>query len=97
VASEEAGDEHAASESSRAERSLAAGIASLNYVLSPEIVVLGGGIARAAETLFVPLRREMADVEWRPLGQPVPIVPAELGEFAGAIGAARYAMLAGAT
>ena len=77
---------------SRAVRSLAAGIASLVNVLDPEVVVLGGGIALAGDTLFVPLRREMTDAEWRPLGEAVPIVPARLGDFAGAIGAARHAM-----
>ncbi|HEX2465276.1 MAG TPA: ROK family protein [Thermoanaerobaculia bacterium] len=88
----EAGDAQAGSVWSRSVRSLAAGIASLINVLDPEIVVLGGGIALAGDTLFVPLRRELDEAEWRPLGQPVPIVPAELGDYAGAIGAARHAM-----
>jgi glucokinase len=92
VAAVESGDAQAQSVWSRVVRSLAAGIASLVNVLDPEIVVIGGGIARAGDTLFVPLRREMADVEWRPLGAGVPIVAAELGEHAGAIGAARFAM-----
>jgi glucokinase len=61
-------------------------------VLDPEVVVLGGGIALAGATLFEPLRREMTDAEWRPLGEAVPIVAAELGDHAGAIGAARHAM-----
>jgi glucokinase len=95
VAAVEAGDAQAASVWSRAVRSLAAGVASLINILDPEVVVIGGGIARAGDTLFVPLRRELIDVEWRPLGEEVPIVPAELGEFAGAIGAARYAMVVG--
>jgi glucokinase len=88
----ESGDTHAASVWARAVRSLAAGLASLINVLDPEIVVLGGGIALAGATLFDPLRREMNDVEWRPLRDAVPIVPAELGDHAGAIGAARHAM-----
>ena len=54
----EAGDAQAASVWARAVRSLAAGIASLVNVLDPEVVVLGGGIALAGDTLFVPLRRE---------------------------------------
>jgi len=94
VSAVEAGDVQAASAWGRVVRSLAAGIASLVNILDPEIVVVGGGIARAGDTLFEPLRREMIDVEWRPLGEAVPIVPAELGDFAGAIGAARFAMLA---
>jgi glucokinase len=93
VAAVEAGDAQAASVWSRAVRSLAAGLASLINVLDPEVVVLGGGIALAGETLFEPLRREMTDAEWRPLGEAVPIVAAELGDHAGAIGAARHAIL----
>ena len=73
-------------------RALACGIASLINVDDPEMVVLGGGIAKAGKALFEPLGREMQDVEWRPVGgDGVPIVPAALGENAGAIGAARYA------
>jgi glucokinase len=92
VAAVETGDPQAVSVWSRAVRSLAAGLASLINVLDPEIVVLGGGIALAGKTLFEPLRREMTDAEWRPGGVAVPIVAAELGDHAGAIGAARHAM-----
>jgi glucokinase len=88
----EAGDAQAASVWARAVRSLAAGLASLINVLDPEVVVLGGGIALAGETLFAPLRRELDEAEWRPLGEAVPIVAAELDDYAGAIGAARHAM-----
>jgi glucokinase len=74
-------------------RALAAGIASLINVLDPELIVLGGGIAAAGERLFAPLRAEMEKFEWRPHGQAVRIVPATLGEFAGAIGAATNAAI----
>jgi len=93
VAAVEAGDPEAVSVWGRAVRSLAAGLTSLINVLDPEVIVLGGGIALAGDTLFVPLRREMIDIEWRPYGEAVPIVPAELGDHAGAIGAARHAMV----
>jgi len=43
--------------------------------------------------LFAPLQRELDQLEWRPMGVGIPVVPAQLGEFAGAIGAARFAML----
>ena len=55
-------------------------------------MVVGGGIARAGAALFGPLREEVARVEWRPGGHAVPIVPAQLGDLAGAIGAARHAL-----
>ena len=75
-------------------RALAAGITSLVNVLDPAVVVIGGGIARCGPALFRPLRREMARVEWRPAGRRVRIVPAALGDRAGAYGAARHAMTA---
>jgi glucokinase len=73
-------------------RALAAGLASLVNVLDPEVVILGGGIVAAGDQLFIPLRAEMEKVEWRPHGRAVKIVPATGGEYAGAIGAALYAM-----
>lgn len=67
---------------------LACGIASLINVLDPEAVVIGGGIARAGQTLFEPLQARLDAIEWRPGGQRVQLRPAELGEYAGAVGAA---------
>lgn len=72
-------------------RALAAGVASLINVLDPEVVVIGGGIARAGSALFEPLAAELEHMEWRPGGHRVRVVPAELGEFAGAFGAAYHA------
>ena len=71
---------------------LAAAIASFVNILDPETLILGGGIARAGETLFQPLREFLDPVEWRPGGQRVKLLPAELGEFAGAFGAAHHAL-----
>ena len=65
--------------------------------VDPAIVVIGGGIAGAGEALFHPLRSEMDRFEWRPTGAPVPIVPAQLGELAGAFGAAKFAIDFGAS
>lgn len=73
-------------------RTLAAAIASLINVLDPESVIIGGGIAKAGPALFVPLRRHLARFEWRPEGARVRIVPARLGDRAGAFGAAWIAM-----
>lgn len=70
-------------------RALAAGVASLINVADPEVFIIGGGIARAGAVLFEPLAAYLDEFEWRPHGRRVRIVPAELGEFAGAVGAAR--------
>jgi len=69
-------------------QALAAGIASLINVLDPEVVVIGGGIAKAGPDLFRPLRQFLARFEWRPGGACARLVPARLGERAGAHGAA---------
>ena len=61
---------------------------------SAGVLIIGGGIAQAGDALFDPLARELDALEWRPGGHQVRIIPAKLGEWAGAIGAAREAMLA---
>lgn len=73
-------------------RALAAGITSIINIVDPAVIVIGGGIGGAGEMLFAPLRQEMNRVEWRPTGRTVPIVPAKLGEWAGACGAAKFAI-----
>ncbi|HAV63954.1 MAG TPA: ROK family protein, partial [Verrucomicrobiales bacterium] len=50
--------------------------------------IIGGGIARAGDDLFQPLRRLVPQFEWHVCGHAVEIRPAQLGEFAGAYGAA---------
>jgi glucokinase len=67
-------------------------IASISNALSPEMVILGGGIAEAGDALFTPLQRFLDVFEWRPGGQGVAIVKAKFSDLAGAIGAACYAL-----
>ncbi len=69
-------------------KALACAIGSFTNILDPEVAVIGGGIARAGELLFEPLRKEVDTVEWKVCGHDIRLVPAELGEFAGAFGAA---------
>ena len=73
-------------------RALACAIASFVNILDPEAVIIGGGIAQAGDALFTPLAEALAKIEWRPAGHAVKLIPATLGEWAGAIGAAREAM-----
>ena len=72
---------------------LAVAIASFINAFDPEIIVIGGGIAQAGPSLFQPLTEYLDRFEWRPMGVRVPVVIAALGDRAGAIGAAHYAML----
>lgn len=74
-------------------KALAGAICSFINILDPEAVIIGGGIARSGDTLFVPLRDYLDSMEWRPGGHRAKILPAQLGEFAGAVGAARNALL----
>jgi glucokinase len=67
---------------------LACAIGSFINILDPEAVIIGGGIARAGKALFEPLEKFVRAVEWKVTPQPVKIIPAQLGELAGAYGAA---------
>lgn len=87
------GDAHADQVWRTSVRCLAAGLASIINAVDPARIVLGGGIAaRAGRALFDLLDDYMNEYEWRPTPDRVEIVPASLGDEAGAIGAARHAM-----
>ena len=71
---------------------LAVALAAIGNVLSPELIVTGGGITKAGNALFGPLADFMDIFEWRPGGQRMEIRKAAFSDFAGAIGAAAYVM-----
>lgn len=73
-------------------RALAAAIASFINLFDPQVVVLGGGIAAAGDQLLIPLNARLDEIEWRFDESHVPIVLAELGRWAGAVGAVQYAI-----
>jgi glucokinase len=66
---------------------LGLGIASFVNIFNPEVVVLGGGFARAGDLLFEPARRIVAERALLPARDVVRLVPAQLGVEAGLIGA----------
>jgi glucokinase len=66
---------------------LGVGIASYVNVFDPEVVVVGGGFARAGDLLLEPARRVVAERALPPGRDHVRIVPALLGVEAGLIGA----------
>jgi glucokinase len=73
-------------------RKLAIGLASVSNLISPDTVVIGGGIAEANEDLFVPLNKWFDEFEWQPGGIRPVIVKAVHGDLAGATGAACFAL-----
>jgi glucokinase len=72
---------------------LAIAIASITNILSPELIILGGGITEAGPLLFEPLEQFLSRYEWRAGGRGVRLVKARFGDLAGAIGAAGFAMM----
>jgi len=69
-------------------RLLGLGVANLVNVLNPERVVVAGGVTRAGSHLFEPLRREVERRAFPTAVRACRILPAELGDRAGVVGAA---------
>lgn len=72
-------------------RELGAGLASLVYVLTPQAIILGGGISASAD-LFLPTTQAELEQRVLPSSRPgLQLLVAELGNRAGMLGAARLA------
>ncbi len=67
---------------------LGTGVASIVNVLNPQMIVIAGGVTRAGDHLFVPLRAEVRRRAFRSSAEACRIVPASLPGTAGVIGAA---------
>jgi glucokinase len=78
-------------------RHLGIGIANMIVVISPDRVVIGGGIAAAGDLLLDPIRAELRRRVHTTSLADVEVVTAELGIWAGAIGAAIHGSEAAAT
>lgn len=86
------GDPHAVSIMDQVGFYIGVGIANLLTLLCPDCVVIGGGVAKAGDVLFNPIRKTLKEtVHTAPLRK-TRIVPAQLGTDAGVIGAAAWAM-----
>jgi glucokinase len=88
VARAQAGDERAIDGLAQVGRYLGIGIANMIAVISPDRVVIGGGIAAAGDLLLEPIRAELRRRVRTTSLDEVVVVTAELGTWAGAIGAA---------
>jgi glucokinase len=82
------GDEHAQAVMLETAKILGAGIANLVNLFNPEVVVVVGGVTRAGDHLFTPLWSEVRRRAFDVAVQACRIVPGELGDAAGVIGAA---------
>ncbi|MGH2402219.1 MAG: ROK family protein [Candidatus Limnocylindria bacterium] len=71
---------------------LGGGIVSIIHAFNPRLVVLGGGVTRAGELLFEPVRRIVAERTMPWLAEVVEVVPAQLNELTGVLGAVAIAL-----
>jgi glucokinase len=68
-------------------RFLGTGIANFLNILNPDVVVIAGGVTRAGDALFEPLRAEVKRRAFRPAVAACRIVPGSLPGTAGVVGA----------
>jgi glucokinase len=83
-----AGDLYAKEVMHETARFLGVGLANLINILNPEMVVISGGVTRAGEHLFEPLRAQIRRRAFRHAQENCRIVSSTLGGMAGVIGAA---------
>jgi glucokinase len=83
-----AGDEKARAGLAEIGRYLGIGIANAITVLTPERIILGGGWANAGDLIIEPIKAEMRRRVITTPVERIDVVQAELGTWAGAIGAA---------
>jgi len=88
----QAGDKLAGEVLAETGRLLGIGLATLANLLNPEMFVICGGVIAAGDVLFDPIRRTMRELAFKEPGERAQVVPAELGDDAGLIGAAGVAL-----
>jgi glucokinase len=88
------GDRRATEVWEEAVDALSTAIVNAIALLSPDVVVIGGGVADAGDMLFGPLTESVANhIPSFHLKPPPPILPARFGKNAGLVGAAARAWL----
>ena len=97
MAAARAGDERALAGLAQIGRYLGIGIANLITIIAPDRVVIGGGIAASGDLLLGPIRDELRIRVRMTALERVELVMAELGTWAGAIGAAVHGAEAAAS
>ena len=92
AAKAKAGDPAAIAFWRRYGRNLGAGLASLIYVLTPEAIILGGGISAAGELFLPTVQQEIENRVLLSSREGLQILTAKLGNEAGMVGAAKLAL-----
>jgi glucokinase len=72
----------------RAGRALAVGMGGMINVFNPELIVIGGGLARAGDLIMEPFRTALPNHTLVPIFKHVAVVPSALGTHTGVFGAA---------
>lgn len=67
---------------------IALGLVNVVHTFNPDCIVIGGGVSRAGEALFVPVKNKTSELVMEPYRETFRIVPALLGDDVGVIGAA---------
>jgi len=86
------GDELAGEVFFHAADTLGLAVVNLIHLLSPEVVVIGGGVSQAGDLLFDRVRAQVQRYAMPLTGRGVRIVPPGLGQDAGLVGAVALAM-----
>ena len=73
---------------------IGAALANTIWLLNPDVIVIGGGVAAAGDILFQPIRRSIAERTSKLFHEQLKVVPAELGNDAGILGNAALALAA---
>jgi len=84
----ETGDHTAQEVFARAGRRLGQAVGNIINILDPDLVIIGGGVARAGDLIMTPCRETIPQVVLGEEASRTPVVMAELGSMAAAVGAA---------
>jgi glucokinase len=71
---------------------LGVGLINVIWLVNPDRIVLGGGVARAGDLIFEPIQRTIQNRCEKTFWEKLEVVPATLGNDAGIIGAATLAL-----
>jgi glucokinase len=70
---------------------LARGLSCVIPMVSPDVIVIGGGVAQAGDRLFAPLRKELSQLVFQCYLERLTIRRGELIDIGGVIGSAAFA------